>query len=204
MKKRKIKQFNLSFDCYYYNYFNSEKNKLKSKKDINQDYFLIKEKENKGLVDKISNIFWKIIKKKIINNLDYIIFVPLKKTTFSLIPSISKKLTNIINQSDQYLKLDKKVILIDNLFRIIDYRKFYKFFFSENERKLEIKDKIFINDNEYKKFNWCKKEVLIIDDIVSTGTTIAKITSLLKEKEETLNFKALCYGSVYQWKKIYK
>ena len=69
------------------------------------------------------------------------------------------------------------------------------------ERKAEIANKIKLKKEYHNFFN--DQRIMIIDDVVSTGISIAEIALILKKANSHINVTALTYGSVYQWEKIY-
>lgn len=196
---RVIKQISFAIPCYFYGYFKSPG--LKNYPDlnwVNNDYNLIK---TKNLDDEIclkiaTNLFSLGTKFNLFQNIDYIIMMPLKSTSISSLEKVILQLVKIIEA-----ELGIKITLITDLFLVSDYRKFWENRLSLNERKKEIQAKIKLRENYYHFFD--NKKIMIIDDVVSTGTSIAEVVDDLKEFNSTIDIIALAYGSVYQWEKIY-
>lgn len=196
---RVLQQGSIAVPCYFYGLFKSAG--LESYPDldwVNPDYQLIKSKslDAENCV-RIANNLWQVGEKfNLFANLDYFIMMPLKSTSISSLANVIEQLIKLIKE-----KSGKEVQLINDLFQVADYRKFWENRLKLNERKQEITDKITLQE-KYQHF-FDGKNVVIIDDVVSTGTSIVKVTEVIKEFNDDLDVTALTYGSVYEWEKIY-
>lgn len=196
---RVINQEDNTIPCYFYGVFKSPG--LTSYPNlvwINDDYNLIK---TKNLSDQecfrlANNLFLVGEKFNLFNNINYFVMMPFKTTSISSLDKIILELIKIIDN-----KLSIKIKLINDSFLVEDYRKFWENRLKLTERKNEIAHKINLQEKYYHFFN--NKNIIIIDDVVSTGTSIIEVVSILKEFNNNLNVTALTYGSVYQWEKIY-
>lgn len=196
---RVIKQDSEAIPCYFYGYFQSPGlDQYPELAWVNDDYNLIKSEnlDNENCLRIANNLFLLGQKFNLFQNLDYFLMMPLKSTSISSLAKVIDRLIMIIEE-----KLAIKVKLISDLFIVSDYRKFWENRLKLEERKKEISDKIALQAKYHDFF--ANKNIIIIDDVVSTGTSIAKIVMLLKEANPNLNVTALTYGSVYQWEKIY-
>lgn len=196
---RAIRQLTVDIPCYFYGYFKSPGLKEYPNCDwVNEDYHIIRS----GNIDQANcqriaqNLFNIGLEFNIFNTLDYIVMVPLKSTSVSSLEIVIKELIRLIA-----VNLNKEIKFINDIFHVSDYRKFWENRLKISERKEEIANKITFNPKYYHFFN--NKDLLIIDDIVSTGISIADIALLLKTNNVKLHLAALCYGSVYHWEQIY-
>lgn len=113
-----------------------------------------------------------IMKEKLdLENLkfDYILYVPLhkkrqKKRGFNQSEKIAKNLGKLI-----------EVPVIDVLVRKEHTKRLYKL--NKLERHIELKNAFAIKDNKY---NLTKKNILLVDDIFTTGSTVNEISKVLK------------------------
>lgn len=113
-----------------------------------------------------------IMKEKLdleVINFDYILFVPLHKTRlkkrgFNQAEKISKELSNIID-----------IPILNCVYRKENTKRLYKL--SRKERKTELKNAFEVNENIKKAKN---KNILLIDDIFTTGSTVNEISKILK------------------------
>ena len=94
-----------------------------------------------------------------------------------------------------------KIQLISDDFVVQDYLKFWENRLNLKQRKTEINNKIQFKKSYQSFFN--NKKVIMIDDVVSTGISLAEIAINLWKFNQNLTITALAYGSVYQWEKIY-
>ena len=113
-----------------------------------------------------------IMKEKLdIENIkfDYILFVPLHK----------KRLRQRgFNQAEKIAKYLSKIIdvpVVDNIQRRYNTRRLYKL--GKEERVKELKNAFIINSN---KIDLKNKNILLVDDIFTTGSTVNEISKLLK------------------------
>ncbi len=100
---------------------------------------------------------------------DYILFVPLhkkrlRKRGFNQAEKIAKSLSGMID-----------VPVIDNISRKYNTKRLYKL--GKEERINELKNAFIINNNI---INLKNKNVLLIDDIFTTGSTVNEISKVLK------------------------
>ncbi|MGL5268378.1 MAG: phosphoribosyltransferase [Spiroplasma sp.] len=196
---RMVKQLQIEVPCYFYGYFKSPG--LKSYPEfkwVNNDFNLIKTKnlDEENCYRIASNLFFLGQKFNLFQKVDYFVMMPLKTTSVSSLEKVILKLISLIED-----ELAIKIKLIDDLFLIEDYRKFWENRLKFDERKKEIANKITLKQNYYHFFN--EKKIFIIDDVISTGTSIAEVALILKKFNDKLNITALTYGSVYQWENIY-
>ncbi|TQO59478.1 ComF family protein [Paraclostridium bifermentans] len=122
----------------------------------------------------MSNIISKIMKEKLDTqniNYDYILYVPLhkkreRKRGFNQSKLIAKKLGKIEN-----------IKVLDSIYRNKNTTKLFKL--TNEERSREVKNAF----GFYKSIDLCKnKNVLLIDDIFTTGSTVNEISKMLKLK----------------------
>lgn len=199
-QKRLIQQDDINIECYYYDYFKSPGlNSYPQLSWVNDDYYLIKqpiisEAETLRLA---TNLFMVGQKFNLFNGVDYFIMMPQKPTSVSSLEIIIKQLVKIIK-----CKLNIKIEFLDNIFHVKNYRKFWQNKLKVSERKTEIANKI----NLLAKYenHFTSKKIIIIDDVVSSGISIAQIITILSDSNYNFNVKALCYGSVYNWQEIYE
>lgn len=196
---RIIEQDSLAISCYFYGFFKAPG--LKNYPDlawVNDDYNLIKSK-NLSFQDcsRIANNLFLIGQNfNLFNKVDYFIMMPFKTTSISSLDKIIFELTKIIKN-----KLSIEIKFINDLVLIEDYRKFWENHLKLDERKQAIANKISLQQKYYHFFD--NKDIIIIDDVVSTGTSIIEVIKTLKKFNNNVNVTALTYGSVYQWEKIY-
>lgn len=196
---RVLQQDNIAVPCYFYGLFKSPGlESYPNREWVNSDYELIKSKNlDAENCARIANNLWKVGEKfNLFANLDYFVMMPLKSTSVSSLASVIAQLIKLINE-----KSDKEVKLINDLFQVTDYRKFWENRLKLAERKQEIANKITLQ-TKYQHF-FDGKNVVIVDDVVSTGTSIVQVTEVIKEFNDDLDVTALTYGSVYEWEKIY-
>lgn len=196
---RVLQQDNIAVPCYFYGLFKSPG--LENYPDldwVNGDYELIKSKSlDAENCARIANNLWQVGEKfNLFAKLDYVIMMPLKSTSVSSLASIVEQLIKLVRE-----KSSKEIKLIADLFQVADYRKFWENRLKLDERKQEIANKIILQTKYHRFFDG--KNVLIIDDVVSTGTSIVQVTEVIKEFNDDLDVSALTYGSVYEWEKIY-
>lgn len=196
---RMIDQLDMKFPCYFYGLFKSPG--LRDYPDlkwVNDDYNLIKSSDldEENCIRIASNLFALGQTFNLFQQVDYFVMMPLKSTSVSSLEKIILKLISLIAEN-----LAIKIELISDLFLIEDYRKFWENRLKLAERKQEIEGKILLKPCYHHFFN--QKNVIIIDDVVSTGISIAEVALILKQFNSNLNITALAYGSVYQWEKIY-
>lgn len=199
-QKRLIQQSNLNIECYYYNYFKSPG--LKQYPDflwVNEDYNLIKQVniEQDIVIRLATNLFEVGQKFNLFENLDYFIMMPKKPTSVSSLELVIIELVKIIKK-----KLNYKILFINNIFQVDNYRKFWENKLKVSERQMEITNKIHLLPKYINFFN--KKNIIIIDDIVASGISIAQTILEIINNNNDFKIKALCYGSVYNWEEIYK
>lgn len=197
---RIIKQSALEIPCYFFGFFKSPGlEKYPNLPWVNDDYQLIK---TKNLVDsdcfKIANNLFLLGEKfSLFNNVDYFIMMPLKTTSVSSLEKIILQLIKLIIE-----KLGLKIKLISDAFLVKDYLKFWENHLNLKQRKTAINNKISFKESYQHFFD--NKKIIIIDDVVSTGTSLAEIAVNLQKFNQNLTITALAYGSVYQWEKIYR
>ena len=102
---------------------------------------------------------------------DYILFVPLhkkrmRKRGFNQAEKIAKNLSKLIN-----------IPVLDNIERIYNTERLYKL--NKDEREKELKNVFVLKDSKHELKN---KNILLVDDIFTTGTTVNEISKLLKLK----------------------
>ena len=102
---------------------------------------------------------------------DYILFVPLHKKRmrrrgFNQAEKIAKSLSKLINIS-----------VVDNIERIYNTERLYKL--NKDEREKELKNVFVLKDSKHELKN---KNILLVDDIFTTGATVNEISKLLKLK----------------------
>lgn len=100
---------------------------------------------------------------------EYILFVPLhkkrqRKRGFNQSQKIAKKLSEMIN-----------VPVLDKIQRIVYTKSLFKL--SKVDRYKELKNTFTLNDNEQELKN---KNILLVDDILTTGSTVNEISKILK------------------------
>ncbi|HSQ87328.1 ComF family protein [Romboutsia sp.] len=113
-----------------------------------------------------------IMKEKLeIENIkfDYILFVPLHKKR------LKKRGFNQAQKIAKYLGELMDLPVIDKIYRKDYTRRLYKL--SKEERKIELKNVFILKNSSYDLKN---KDILIIDDIFTTGLTVNEISKLLK------------------------
>lgn len=196
---RVIKQNGLEIPCYFYGYFKSPGlTSYPNLSWVNEDYDLIKSNnlDDENCLRIANNLFLLGQKFHLFQNLDYFVMMPLKSTSVSSLEKVILKLITIIESN-----LAVKIKLVNDLFLVADYRKFWENHLNLAQRQQEIANKITLKENYQHFFD--NKKIIIIDDVVSTGTSIAKIVATLKEQNNDFDINALAYGSVYQWEEIY-
>lgn len=197
---RYIKQLGISSECYFYGYFKSPGLRHYRNNDwVNDDYLKIK---NKFILKKdilrIANNYFSIGQNyNLFSKIDYVIMMPLKSSSVSNLENIIDQLLVDIKKN----KINDKVKFLKDVFSVQDYKKFWENKMKLEERKKEINDKITLNKKYINFFN--NKNILIIDDVVSTGVSIAEVSLILGKNNFNIKTSALCYGTVYKWKKIY-
>ena len=102
---------------------------------------------------------------------DYILFVPLhkkrmRKRGVNQAEKIAKSLSKLINIS-----------VVDNIERIYNTERLYKL--NKDEREKELKNVFVLKDSKHELKN---KNILLVDDIFTTGATVNEISKLLKLK----------------------
>lgn len=100
---------------------------------------------------------------------DYILFVPLHKKR------LKKRGFNQTQKIAKYLGESIDLPVIDKIARKDYTRRLYKL--SKQERKIELKNAFILKDS---KANFKNKNILLIDDIFTTGSTVNEISKLLK------------------------
>lgn len=198
-QKRLITQNNISIECYFYHYFKSPGLKKYPKLMwINEDYNLIKQMTIKQdvVVRLATNLFAVGQKFNLFENLDYFIMMPKKPTSVSSLELVVMELVNIIK-----IKLNYEVVFINDLFQVTNYRKFWENKLKISERQLEIANKIHLLPKYHNFFD--NKNIVIIDDVVASGTSIAQAILAIFNNNNNFKIKALCYGSVYKWEVLY-
>lgn len=196
---RIIKQSSVKIPCYFFGFFKSPGlEKYPNLPWVNDDYQLIKTKNLKDddCIKIANNLFLVGQKFNLFNDINYFITMPLKSTSVSSLEKIVLQLAKLIDE-----KLGLKIELINDAFIVKDYLKFWENHLNLKQRKTEINNKIYFKQN-YKHF-FDNKKIIMIDDVVSTGISLAEIAINLQEFNQNLKITALAYGSVYQWKKIY-
>jgi len=198
-QKRLITIKNNSIKCYYYNYFKAPGlSKYPNKTWVNADYDLIKQTtiSTEDTIRIANNLYNVGQKYNLFSDLHYVIMMPKKSNSVSSFESIINELVNIIKN-----KLNYEIQFINDIFQVDNYRKFWEYRLKVNERKTEITNKIHLLDKYINFFD--NKNIMIVDDIVSTGTSIAQIASIILNNNNDVNINALCYGTVYKWEEIY-
>ena len=198
-QKRLIQQNNINIECYYYDYFKSPGlNNYPQLSWVNDDYNLIKQPtiSQNDCLRLATNLFTVGEKYSLFNDIDYFIMMPKKLTSVSNLELIINQLVKIIDH-----KLNIKIKFLDNIFSVENYRKFWQNKLKVSERQTEIANKIHLLI-KYENY-FTNKKIIIIDDVVASGTSIAQVIMALNNSNQNLNVKALCYGSVYKWEKIY-
>ena len=122
----------------------------------------------------MSKYIAQIMKEKLeLDNIkfDYILFVPLhkkrmRKRGFNQAEKIAKSLSKLINIS-----------VVDNIERIYNTERLYKL--NKDEREKELKNVFLLKDSKHELKN---KNILLVDDIFTTGATVNEISKLLKLK----------------------
>lgn len=199
-QKRLIKQNNINIECYYYNYFKSPGlTEYPQLLWVNDDYNLIKQVTiTHDIVETLANNLFKVGQRfNLFKKLDYFIMMPKKPTSVSSLELVIIELINIIKK-----KLNYEIVFINDLFQVDNYRKFWENKLKINERQMEIANKIHLLPKYINFFN--KKNIVIIDDVVASGTSILQAALEIINNNNDFNIKALCYGSVYKWEEIYK
>ncbi|WP_308150198.1 phosphoribosyltransferase [Spiroplasma sp. AdecLV25b] len=199
-QKRLIQQNNINIECYYYNYFKSPGlNSYPQLSWVNDDYNLIKQPtiSEEECLRLATNLFIVGQKYNLFNGVDYFIMMPKKPTSVSSLEVIINQLVKMISD-----KLNIKIEFLDNIFYIENYRKFWQNKLKVSERQAEIANKIHLLV-KYENY-FTNKWIIIIDDVVSSGTSIAQVITTLWDNNHNFNVKALCYGSVYNWQEIYE
>lgn len=199
-QKRLICQNNVNIECYYYSYFKSPGlKKYPPLLWVNEDYNQIKQVNiSQDIVIKLATNLFEVGQKfDLFENLDYFIMMPKKSTSVSSLELVISELVKIIKK-----KLDYEIIFVDNIFQVDDYRKFWENKLKISERQIEIIDKIHLLPKYINFFN--EKNIVIIDDIVASGTSIVQAVLEIIKNNSNFKIKALCYGSVFHWEKIYK
>lgn len=196
---RIIKRSSVVVPCYFYGYFKSPG--LKTYPNlfwVNDDYNLIKSDKifDEDCLRIAYNLFNVGQQFDLFKNLDYFIMMPLKPTSISNLEKIILKLILIIEK-----ELSLNIKLISDLFLIENYRKFWENRLNLSQRRKEIAKKIDLKKDYYHFFD--NKNIIIIDDVVSTGTSILSVSELLQKFNKKTSITALTYGSVYLWEKIY-
>ena len=102
---------------------------------------------------------------------DYILFVPLhkkrmRKRGFNQAEKIAKSLSKLIN-----------IPVVNNIERIYNTERLYKL--NKYEREKELKNVFVLKDSKHELKN---KNILLVDDIFTTGATVNEISKLLKLK----------------------
>ena len=102
---------------------------------------------------------------------DYILFVPLhkkrmRKRGFNQAEKIAKSLSKLIN-----------IPVVNNIERIYNTERLYKL--NKDEREKELKNVFILKDSKHEIKN---KNILLVDDIFTTGATVNEISKLLKLK----------------------
>lgn len=196
---RSVKQLSINIPCYFYGYFKSPGLETYPNLNwVNEDYSLIKTKNlNKKTSKRLAKNLYNVGKKyNLFQNLDYIIMMPVKAKSISSLKIVINELWQLIS-----ININNKVKFIDDIFLISDYQKFWENKLNIDERKKAILNKISLKPEYNQFFN--NKKLLIIDDVISTGVSIADIALILNSHNSNLQLSALCYGSVYNWEKIY-
>lgn len=197
---RIIKQSSVTIPCYFFGFFKSPGlEKYPNLPWVNDDYQLIKTKNlNDADCLKIANNLFLVGQKfNLFNDIDYFIMMPLKTTSVSSLEKIVLQLIKLIAE-----KLELKIHLINDAFLVKDYLKFWENHLNLKQRKTEINNKIQFKKSYQHFFN--HKKIIMIDDVVSTGISLAEIAINLQKFNQNLTITALAYGSVYQWEKIYR
>lgn len=151
--------FDKSISCIEYN-------------DISKQLILGLKYKNKTYISKyISNI----IKEKLeLENIkfDYITFVPLHRKR------LRKRGFNQSEKIAKYLSKEINVPISDCIYRKENTKKLYSL--TKKERELELKNTFRLNENI---INIKNKDILLIDDIFTTGATSNEISKILKLNE---------------------
>lgn len=136
--------------------------------DVKKIIFDLKFKNRKGITDNLSEYIKKSIESIVIkDNIDVVVSVPINKKRF---------LERGYNQVDEILK--SADIEFENIERVRDTKHMYEI--KEREKRRENVKKAFKVKRDY-----FQKNILIVDDIVTTGATLKEI-----EKEFLENQKA--------------
>ncbi len=199
-QKRLINKNNINIECYYYNYFKSPGLKDYPQLSwVNEDYNLIKQATiSHDVAARLATNLFKVGEKfNLFKNLDYFIMMPKKPTSVSSLELVIIELITIIKK-----KLNYQIVFINDLFQVDNYRKFWENKLKISERQIEIANKIHLLPKYINFFN--KKNIVIIDDVVASGTSIIEAGLEIINNNNDFNIKALCYGSVYKWEEIYK
>lgn len=199
-QKRIIQQNNVNIECYYYNYFKSPGLKEYPHLSwVNEDYNLIKQVNivHDVAIRLATNLFEVGQKFNLFKNLDYFIMMPKKPTSVSSLELVIIELVKIIKK-----KLNYEILFINDIFQVDNYPKFWENRLKVSQRKIEISNKIHLLPKYINFFN--KKKIVIIDDVVASGTSITEAILTIVNNNNDFKIKALCYGSVYKWEEIYK
>ena len=116
----------------------------------------------------------KIMKEKLLMeniDVDYILFVPLHKAR------LNKRGFNQAKKIAIYLSKLIDIPIVDNIKRVNNTKRLYKL--NRNKRKDELKNAFLIDED---KCDLKGKNVLIVDDIFTTGSTVNEISKLLRMK----------------------
>lgn len=122
------------------------------------------------IISKIMYDMITAIHSEVINDIDYVLYVPLNKNRFK---------ERGFNQSEKiayYFSMDRKITLLDAIERNKDTKKLYNL--NKDERYKELK-KAFNIKEEYKS-RLEGSNIILIDDIFTTGSTVNEISKELK------------------------
>ncbi|MGL5053550.1 MAG: ComF family protein [Cetobacterium sp.] len=152
--------------------------------DVKKIIFDFKFKNRKSISEDLKKYIKKAIEDIIkIEEIDVIISIPISK---------NRLLERGYNQVDELLKSSN--ISFDSIERIKNTKQMYK-----------IKDKIKRMENVEKAFhikqNYCNKKILIVDDIITTGSTLKELERELKEKhsvEKVVFFTVAVVGQYFK------